>query len=101
MLDPENPLSAHGPEDDPVGCELYREDLNAPTPIEEADNCVVVSPIHVLGVNLEQLTSHLCDIECSKAVFLRSARSRICRQARRQKRLLVLCIAEALYVYYG
>lgn len=59
MLKQNNPLVNGGLDDDPDDIRFYGEDPDGPTPFEDSDNCVIVSPVQVPQVNMEELNIHL------------------------------------------
>ena len=59
MLREVNPLAILGLDDDPHDTRFYGEDLDRPTPFDDSDNCVIVSPVHTPGINTEELVFQL------------------------------------------
>ena len=59
MLRQDNPLATGEADDDPNDTKFYGEDLDGPTPFEYSDNCVIVAPVNVPGINTEELVFQL------------------------------------------
>ena len=59
MLRQDNPLASGEADDDPDDARFYGEDLDGPTPFEDSDNCVIVAPVNVPGINTEELVFQL------------------------------------------
>jgi hypothetical protein len=59
MLKEDNPLAIGGLDDDPHDTRFHGEDIDGPTPFEDSDNCVIVSPVLIPGINSEELVFQL------------------------------------------
>lgn len=57
--EPDNPLANGNTDDDPNNYTFYGEDVNGPSPFQDSNNNVVVSPVELPNSNSRTLCNYL------------------------------------------